>query len=69
MAKKLDPIAFLVAISITLTAAIIAAWAYNLGWNEVAILSFFGAPLYLYMFFMPIGFPIYFWVCYLRKNK
>jgi hypothetical protein len=69
MTKKLDPIALLVATSVSLAAAIAAAWVYNLGWNEIATASFFGTPLYLYIFFMPIGFPIYFWVSYLRTKK
>jgi len=69
MTKKLDAIALLVATSVSLAAAISAAWVYNLGWNEIATASFFGAPIYLYMFFMPIGFPIYLWVSYLRTKR
>lgn len=65
MTKKLDPIALLVATSVSLSTAIVAAWLYNLGWNEIAT----GAPLYFYIFFMPIGFPIYFWVSYLRTKR
>jgi Kef-type K+ transport system membrane component KefB len=69
MKKKFDPIAFLIAVVVSLAVSIVAAYVYKLNLSEVSNLSFFSLPMYVYIFFMHIGVPLYFWVRYFRTNK
>ena len=69
MKKKFDAIAFLIAVVVSLAASIIAAYVYKLNLSEASNLSFFSLPLYIYIFFIPFGVPLYFWVRYFRTNK
>jgi len=53
---SLNLLAFIVAVLVTLAAALFTAWWYGLDWNVV----YKFAPLYVGMFVMAVGVPVYY---------
>jgi hypothetical protein len=56
--NPIDRFAFLVAMVVTIGIAVLAAWWYNIRWNDIAR-GFFGFPIFIGMFAFAAGIPVY----------
>ncbi len=69
MKKTFDPIACLIAFVASLVIALVVAFAYELDLQNLMESGFFSLPLYFYIFWALVGFPVYVWAKYFRSKR
>lgn len=66
--NQIDRLVFWVAMVATAGIAVLAAWWYNIPWNDIAR-GFFGFPIFIGMFACAIGIPVYMGVRIIRLRR
>lgn len=67
----IDRIAFVAAMIFTIGIAVLAAQCYNIRWEDITKGGFFGFPIFIGMFALAVGIPIYMGIRIfrLRRNR